>query len=288
MRFQSYDALRIFMYVAHHGNISMAADALHLTKGAISYQIKTLEQALGFDVFHRRPRGVELTPKGQSLLETLFGSFGAIDAKINALRPDAGDSLTIGLSSYFAARWLSPRLMEFMQLHPGIRLRIQPMINLIDLTDDDMDIMIRWGRGDWTDMKVVPFLPCPAWPAGNAAAARTVRELGLKRALEQFTLLRDRDDSDAWSHWFDAAGLKFLGQTDTLIIPDPNVRVQAVIDGQGIALNDTLVSAELDAGSLCRLSSSALEDYGYFVAYPHDHTLPKAAEAFVDWLLTMA
>jgi DNA-binding transcriptional LysR family regulator len=75
MRFQHYDALRVFALVARHGSFSAAAEALNLTKGAVSYQIRVLEQALGFALFHRQPRGVTLTAKARDLAAALQFAF---------------------------------------------------------------------------------------------------------------------------------------------------------------------------------------------------------------------
>jgi len=91
--------------------------------------------------------------------------------------------------------------------------------------------------------------------------------MGLETSFSGFTLLRDSDDSNAWTQWYEIAGLVRPERFDTLIIPDPNVRLQAVLDGQGVALNDELVSAELDSGKLFRLSEAELSDNGYFLAY---------------------
>lgn len=124
----------------------------------------------------------------------------------------------------------------------------------------------------------------PAWPVGNAQAYQRVQQKGVERAFSEFTLLRDHDGSNAWSDWFDAADLPHQTRKDALIIPDPNVRVQAVIDGQGIALNDALVSRELGDEQLVRFSSVQLSSYGYFLVRPHTALRNNSADAFVDWL----
>ena len=286
MRFHHYDSLRVFTVVARSRSFSAAAVELNLTKGAVSYQIKQLEQDLGFALFLRLPRGIELTVQGRELLVTAQSAFDAVDQKIAGLRQGHSRILTIGMSTYFASRWLSPRLMQFMSAHPSIRLRVQPMVNLIDLRGEGIDLAIRWGRGQWNDMTIERFLPCPAWPTGNARALALIREVGMAQALKQLTLLRDREDSNAWSEWFRAAGLPFEGDSETLIIPDPNVRVQAVMDGQGVALNDALIEPEIDAGRLARLSDVALEDYGYYLAYPPEALANQDIAVFVEWLKT--
>lgn len=257
-----------------------------MTKGAVSYQVKTLEGSLGFALFQRNARGVEMTAAGRQLLLACQSRFEEIEADILQLKGLSSSTLTVGVSSYFAARWLSPRLMSFMQEHPEIQLRLQPMIRLFDLEKQGVDIAIRWGNGNWNDAVVTPFLPCPAYPVGDAAALTHAQSTGLQQALTTFTLLRDHDDSNAWTDWLDVAQLAHKSRRDTLIIPDPNVRVQAVIDGQGIALMDALIDRELEEGKLFHLSEQSLRDYGYFLVRPLGSPVPKSAQAFADWLQT--
>ncbi len=282
--FKHHDTLRLFVEVAQHSSFSVAAEALHMTKGAISYQIKTLESNLGLRLFERSARGVTLTTEGQTLWMSCRPQYQAIESRLLALKAPPAPSLTVGMSSYFASRWLSPRLMTFMQEYPDIQLRIQPMTQLFDLERQGVDIAIRWGNGQWDDVEVTPLMPMPAWPVGNPAAAEKVRRVGLARALSEFTLLRDHDESNAWSDWLDAAGLPAQDRKDTLIIPDPNVRVQAVIDGQGIALNDALVSREMSENQLVRISDVELANYGYFLVIPHNSNRPDTVAAFANWL----
>ena len=282
--YKHHDTLRLFIEVSQYLSFSNAAEELHMTKGAISYQIKTLEAGLGFKVFVRSSRGVLLTEEGHQLLKATRAQFLGIETKLEELKGQRTHSLTVGMSSYFASRWLSPRLMSFMQLFPDIQLRIQPMTQLFDLERQGVDVAIRWGNGAWDDVEITPFLTMPAWPTGNSDVAKRVKTIGLERAFSELTLLRDHDDSTAWSDWHKAAGLSHQMRKDTLIIPDPNVRVQAVIDGQGIALNDRLIKQEIEEGKLVRLSEVELSSYGYFLARPSSGPNAHSVEEFVQWL----
>lgn len=284
MRFRSHDALRAFALVARHSSFSAAAEQMHVTKGAVSHQMRRLENELGFPLFARNPRGITLSTKGQELLNAAQAAFVGIEAKIAELRQTETRALTIGVTTYFASRWLSPRLMDFMRLHPNVRLRVQPMIDLIDWQGEGIDLAVRWGDGAWRDMVIVPLFSCPAWPTGNADAFARVQSLGHEAAFRSFTLLRDRDDSNAWSRWYGVAGIPYQNSADTLIIPDPNVRVQAVVDGQGVALNDSLVNSEIEANRLFRLSDHELSDYGYHLAYSPDAMSNPDVAAFSSWL----
>ena len=284
MRFKHYEGLRTFCVVARHGQISAASEELNLTKGAVSHQIKVLEGELGFDLFHREVRGVRPTQKGQQLLHVARSAFDSVDRQIMALREERRRSVTLGTSTYFASRWLSPRLMEFTAAHPKIRLRIQPMVNLFDLEREGIDIAIRWGKGDWSDMKIEPLFQCPAFPTAAPIIADQVERRGLQRVMGETTLLDDRDGSTAWAEWLAEAGLPQVAQQGSLTIPDPNVRVQAVLDGQGIAINDALVQREIDAGALRRISEVEMANYGYHLAIPADAVNNPEAAALLDWL----
>ena len=284
MRFKHYEGLRSFAVVARHGSISSASQELNLTKGAVSHQIKALEAELGFDLLHRLPRGVRPTQKGQHLLHTARMAFDALDRQIEALRDETRRSVTLGLSTYLASRWLSPRLMEFIDAHPSIRLRIQPMIDLFDLERDGVDVAIRWGKGEWTDMAIEPLFECPAFPVSSPGLATRVEQVGLEAVMSEATLLDDRVGSTAWAEWLDRAGLPQRIRRGMLTIPDPNVRVQAVVDGQGIAINDRLVEGEIKTGALRRISDVELPDYGYFLAIPQSALSNPDIVLLTQWL----
>ncbi|WP_170765488.1 LysR substrate-binding domain-containing protein [Ruegeria lacuscaerulensis] len=286
--FRHHDLLRLFAEIARHSSFSDAATALNMTKGAISYQIKTLEADLGMVLFRRTTRGITLTDEGLKLLAACQTRYLEIEADILEMKGRVSRSLIVGVSTYFAARWLSPRLMTFMQRHPDVQLRIQPMIQFSEQEMQHVDLAIRWGNGEWGGGVVIPFMALPPYPVGNSSVARKVEALGMGVAISQLTLLRDRDDSNAWSDWLTAAGLPQQTPQDVLIVPDPNVRVQAVIDGQGIALMDGLVSADLEAQLLFRLSDIELPDYGYFLVQPQNTVATEAVAAFSEWLTSQS
>ena len=287
-RFQRHDTLRLFLEIARHPSLSAAAEALNMTKGAVSYQIKVLEDELRTTLFHRKPRGIALTKQGLALRDACRPEFETLEARLRDFTQTRDRDLVVGLSSYFAARWLSSRLMGFMEQFPNVRLRLQPMTSIFDLEDQGVDMAIRWGNGKWDDAMVEPFLSMPAWPVGNPLALTKVEELGIDAAFAEFVLLRDHDDSNAWSDWKRVSGLGPGPRHETLIIPDPNVRVQAVINGQGIALMDDLVWQEMQDRRLVRLSTKDLSDYGYFLIEPFGTSRTQAVHDFRGWLLSEA
>ncbi len=284
MRLRQFDSLRNFVIIAQHDSLASAAEELCLTKGALSHQLHKLEAELGFDLFERHPRGIRLTHRGRELLSSAQIGFEQIERSARTLASHHERTLTIGVTTYFASRWLSPRLTEFMRAHPDIRLRIQPMISLRDFSGEGADLAIRWGKGTWRDCQVEPLFLMPVAPTGNRTAFEQVQKEGLQAAFASFTLLHDQEHSTAWADWHKRAKLPFKDQTEALIIPDPNVRVQAVLDGQGVALNDALVEDEISRGALFRLGPMTMADYGYFLVQRSGSGKSPEVSAFTDWL----
>ena len=290
MRFREYDYLRSCTVVARHLNMGNAARELNLSKGAVSYQVRQLEAELGFAVFSRSRRNLVLTEQGSELMQLCDRLFEGVEARIADLRQLDRQRITIGMATYFASRWLSPRLMHFITDHAEISLRIQPLVDLMDLRRNDLDLAVRWGKGGWHDpgYQTELIFACPALLTTSAETGKRIEADGLENVIETQTLLHDRDGSAAWLDWFSVAGMEWQGATDNLVIPDPNVRAQAVIDGQGIALLDRLVDDEVAAGRLYQYRPVSLSDYGYYLVYPSATSPDSAVKTFRDWILREA
>ena len=135
-------------------------------------------------------------------------------------------------------------------------------------------------------MKIEPLFNCPAIATAGLAIAEQVKTTGLAASLANVALLHDTEDSTAWQDWHRAAGIPYQAKPKELVIPDPNVRVQAVIDGQGVALNDSLVQREFADGLLVKISEIELKNYGYFLAYRQESMANHALRDFRDWILS--
>ena len=124
-----------------------------------------------------------------------------------------------------------------------------------------------------------------ACPTGNSNIADSVREAGLDNVILSTPLFLDPSESAGWQDWFDLASLD-LGQSQKgLSIADSNSRVQAVIDGQGIALWDQLVTPEVNSGQLQPFSDIWLDGYGYYVLAREGDAENVALRLFLDRLV---
>ncbi len=286
MKFREYDKLRLFTFVANELNFTKSAEKLFMTKGAVSYQIKQLEYELGFDLFVRSRRGLTLTEDGIKVWHLAQSSFDYFEEGISAIRYNKSQAVIIGVTTYFAARWLSLRLTSFIQQYPDISLYIQPVIDIINV-DNNIDMTIRWGNGNWSDMEIEHLFYSPAFPCAGAEINEQIKVKGLEEALRTVTLLHDGNTSLAWEDWFKRMQFEWQPRLNQLSIPDPTVRVQAVINGQGIAFNDALIAQELNENKIFRIPSISLHDYGYYLAYQPRNLENPSVRIFRDWMLSI-
>lgn len=284
MPLYSYDMLRTFQVVAKNLSMTEAALKLNQSKGSISYQIKTLENQLGFTLFERSNARLHLTSKGQKLLNVSTLSLDQIDQEIELLKFKKPTPLTIALQSYFLSRWLSPRLMKFTAKHPEIGLRFVPLNFINEMDNIEADISICWGKEGMINSPHERLISCPACPTANSQIAERVKKEGLDKIILTTPLLFDSSESIGWQDWFSHAGIDFKKSIQGVSISDSNSRVQAVIDGQGIALWDNLVSPEINSGNLHYLSDILLDEYGYYIRVKENILENDTVKLFFKWI----
>ncbi|WP_151116066.1 LysR family transcriptional regulator [Hypericibacter adhaerens] len=126
-RLPPLNPLRAFEAAARHGGMTRAAAELNVTHGAVSHQVRALEEALSVELFERRGRHLALTLAGQQLLPSVQQALDLIaDASARLSRPDLDGRLAIKLPIAFAAKWLLPRLARFRDAYPQIELGLLP------------------------------------------------------------------------------------------------------------------------------------------------------------------
>ena len=158
------------------------------------------------------------------------------------------------------------------------------MNSINDLKTKDLDFAILWGMGKWEGYESQALLSMPSVPTGNPSLAMKVDSLGIETAVRTLPLLGDSSGNVGWRAWHEAAGLPYLPNKSSLTISDSNSRVQAVIDGQGIALLDDLVNQEIETGKLIKLTDKKLETSGYHLVFTKS-TTSVPVQAMIDWLL---
>ena len=158
-------ALRAFEAVARHLSFTNAAEELHVTPAAISNQIKSLESFYNVQLFLRLTRALVLTEAGQLVQPSLRQGFDKLAEAAERLETfDRSGVLTVGVTPFFASKWLVPRLDGFYQAHPEIDVRITALTRHADLIHDDVDIAIRLGDGDYHGLHVAKLMTEQLFP----------------------------------------------------------------------------------------------------------------------------
>jgi DNA-binding transcriptional LysR family regulator len=298
------DALKVFESASRQLSFSLAARELCITKGAVSYQIRRLEEVLDCALFQRRVRQVYLTPAGQQLLQTTQRSFDELGATIKQIKPgDSAHDVLIGVSTYVALRWLSPRISAFNQANPDISFLLQHSVNAENFRIQDVDFAIRWcGMEGKTSPQRPLELPMPLFPvcsprllesAGCGDAGLRVTDLS-QAELASTTLLCEDRSLDLWQAWY-ARQPQSQPQPQPQpltnprrVIADANVRTQAAIDGQGWTMADALMQRELDAGDLVAPFAHQLDGFGYAIQTSQSRYVSRKAQELRSWLVEHA
>jgi len=152
-------SLRVFVAVAENLSFTRAASALGITAGAVSMQIRSLEEYLGATLFNRSGRVVQLTPEGARLLPRVRKGLEELERAIDEARSDrrTGPLMITTLAS-FLQQWLLPRLQGFNEKYPEIDLRIHTSPQLVDFLRSEVQAAVRFGVGDWPQLHVEKVL----------------------------------------------------------------------------------------------------------------------------------
>src|SRR5881275_56973 len=144
------NALKAFEAAARSESFTRAAEELFVTQGAVSHQVKLLEQTLGIKLFNRERQRLVITDAGREYLNVVRDALDRIAAGTERVlqRQNAG-VLTVSTSPDFAAKWLVYRLGRFAEAHTGIDLRVSATLHHVDFTREEVDLAVRHGDGNW-------------------------------------------------------------------------------------------------------------------------------------------
>jgi DNA-binding transcriptional LysR family regulator len=297
-RLPALDSLKAFESAARHLSFSLAANELCITKGAISYQIRKLEEAIDCALFKRSVRQVYLTNAGQKLLQTTRRLFNDLAQTLDALAPgETEPDVTFAATTYVALRWLSPRIASFSEHNPDVSIIFQHSVNSEDFKLQDVDIAIRWcACNGAVDRRRLLEMPMPLYPV---CSPQLLHRLGIEwsdrgLATEQvgqapfdsIPLLCEDRRLDLWSEW--SGEYSMILPNPRRVIADANVRTQAAIDGQGLTMADAMMTRELENGSLVAPFEHQLEGYGYVLMASPGRYMNQKASNLRAWLMQEA
>lgn len=285
------NSIVVFEVAARHQSFTQAADELHVTQGAVSRQIRLLEEYLGKELFFRANRKISLTPTGLQYYQSIYGALINIAQATGDIKKWRGDrQVTVATTHAMAALWLLPKVAPFQQ-EEGIDLRILAIDNIVDLHSMDCDVALFYCRVPPAGMKVTPLFPEEVFPVCSPSY---LKQFSDDRSLEKIfggTLLNldeARKDWMTWPEWFNKVGYPTITPKNKVNINNYTMLLQAAINGQGIALAwGSLVDDYLKSGALVRPIDTVLRtSENFYMLEPlEQHRTSAGVTKFREWLL---
>ncbi|MBB3139725.1 transcriptional regulator GcvA [Halomonas organivorans] len=286
------NSLVAFESAARHLSFTLAAEELHVTQGAISRQVRSLENYLGKPLFERANRTVKLTAMGLRYAQSVRQSLMDIAAITDEVRSWQGmHQLTVATSSAMASLWLLPKIAEFQREHDDIELRIVATEQIRDLSRVESDVALFYCRTPPPNMRATTLFHEEVFPVCSPGYLERHGPLEGLEALQECTLLSLEDaDQDwmSWKQWFSRVGAVARPPRRRLNINSYSMLVQAAMMDQGVALGwSQLVDDYLERGHLVRPVETVLRTEARFCLLEHGDapTNRRGVKAFREWLL---
>lgn len=307
-RLPSMNALRAFEAAARHLNFSRAADELFVTQGAISRQIKLLEESLGVPLFKRLPRTIELTEYGREYLPVMRDAFDRIEqATLRLVNRDRHRILNVNVLPTFAMRWLIPRLSNFATQNPDIEVRLITSIRPVNFWREDLDVAIRVGiapdaeleaehsdrprislqmTDDWSNVRAYRLMPDVLVPVCSPALMAGREAVIEARQLLDFPLLHMATRAYAWPDWFRASGVAYDMGIPNQAYGHFFMVLEEALGGRGVALVPKMLAAgDLDSGRLVMPLEVEHESAGAYYLLCREHQADASTvQTFREWL----
>ncbi len=289
-------ALRAFESAARHLSFTKAAAELHVTPAAIGHQIRALEDYFGQKLFERSTRKVEMTDIARWVLPVVTQGFDLLaEGGDRLVAPVTNPILNMTVEPDFAVRWLVQRLDNFQQLHPEWEVRLGTTYELVDLTQRDIDMGIRYGDGAYAGLSAHLLGQEQVFPVCSPALMQGPHPIREPNDLRWHALIHDEWSMPleqawpSWKMWLKAAGADQVDPDPGTRFTSSNLTIEAAIAGQGVALSSTaLVSNDIEHGLLVKPFEEKLStplQLAYYVVYRPELEFEPKVVAFRDWIL---
>jgi|TARA_R100000049_G_C1951832_1_gene100297 LysR family glycine cleavage system transcriptional activator len=278
------------MFEASARNLSFsgASEELFVTPSAVSHQVKTLENFLGVELFHRSNRKVTLTPQGEQYLASVKHAFDEIEMATQRLSATQGASVVqISVAPNFLIRWLMPRMSRFRALFPDVELQINASMGLLDFNRTSTDMAVYYGNGEWDDIEVEFLRKVMLVPVCGPGLLQTGPPLEKPSDLANHTLIYVSKRTWEWDNWLKKAGVEFITPKGSMQLSSSQLTTAAAQENLGVALADqTLISREIESGKLVVPFDIPLDTKkAFYLVYRKHRPLTKGMEAFRNWLM---
>lgn len=290
-----FDMFTRFSETARIGSFSGAADYLGLPKSSVSQAVQSLEALLGTRLLHRSTRRVSLTPDGEAFLpqcRALLAELEAMETQFVSNPADLRGELRVDMPSRFASNILIPKLAEFTEKHPNLRLRISSYDHRIDMIKEGIDCVIRVGELRDSSLIARPLLH---YRMVNCVSQSYAKRFGIPKTLDDLQHHKLIDYSHSLSQrpgefeYTTAGGTQTLTMPSTLAVNGTEAYYAACLHGLGIAQIPVVgVEQQIASGELiCVLEAYQPPPMPVNLLYPSRQQLSPRLTAFANWLVAM-
>ncbi|WP_028602430.1 LysR substrate-binding domain-containing protein [Ottowia thiooxydans] len=279
--------LRAFEATARHLSVSHAAAELCVTPGAVSQQVKLLEDLVGVPLLRRKGRSVELTDAGQVLCPALTQAFQTIELTLNVIaRGSRHDTLKLCLLPTLAEKWLVPRLSRFHGSHSHLDIQLMTSFREIRFEAEDVDMASFMGKDLPDGLEGLRLFDDAFQPVCSPAYLRDNCQLTETADLAEATLLHSVRRMDDWPRWLSLAGAPQLRPQRSLSFENSSLAIQAAIDGLGVAMVQcAYVKEPLKVGALVApFDLIGQGDNGYYLVWSTSRSKSPAFQSFLQWV----
>jgi len=291
------NALRAFEASARHHSFSAAAAELNVTPAAVGQLVRSLEEWLGSPLFHRTAAGrARLVPteSAERALPDIRAGFERLSTGLSRLREGSmAGVLTVTMSPALAAKWFLPRIENFRARCPDLDVRLDTSLRLVDFKAQNIDVGLRYGRGDWPGLVVEKLMDEQIYPVCSPDWLARNQPLDSPDDLAGKALIHDLSVDThigfaSWSAWLQRAGATEVQSDRGMQVNNSAAVLQAAIDGHGVALaRSVMAHDDIAAGRLVPIFQEVklASELAYYLVYPRENaSLPKV-RAFRDWII---
>nr|WP_314073815.1 LysR substrate-binding domain-containing protein [uncultured Roseococcus sp.] len=286
-RLPSLNALRAFEAAARHRSVTRAADELSVTPGAVSRQIRSLEEGLGLALFLRSTSGLAPTPAGAALLAASGAALDRLEEGVAEARRAARPvPLTVGAYALFASRWLIPRWGRLRARHPELEIALTTSADPLELRPGKFDAVIAVAEDrPRPGFRVDRLLPIETGPV---CAPSLIEDGGFRWAGK--TLLHSRQRPNDWARWLESQGITGPDPEAGPSFESISLALDAAREGLGVALAIRgLIGPDLASGRVVVPVPGLRRSTRSFVLMMEAGRLGEPAlQRFRDWLLEQA
>lgn len=288
----SLTALATFEACARHSSFKIASAELNVTPGAVSRQIKAIEEDLGVPLFVRKARGVTLTSAGEELYAVLASGFSRASDVIRSIRrSDKSRNVIMACSDVFATMWLIPRMPDFWRNVRDVTVDHLISDDIRTFRRAEVELRIRYGLGAWMDETAEFLFGDCLYPVCSPGFA-TMHEEATSRSLPGMPLLDVNWIDPDWMGWDEVLLRAGIRQHATNIrrFGKFSVALQAAMADQGIVIGwHRMVQPMIEAGHLVRFTDLVIPSPGaYYLTWNTTRELSPAANVLGDWVRTIA